>query len=333
MIVFCEKLHTMKTQLLALGVLLSSLASAQQLPYSFSVLNEPYEPLTDTISISAGEIWDDPEYFAPIGFNIQIIDEVWNQLLISAPGALCLGDLQSDSIHLLIPVLEDICDVGLSTGTSGSPISYRLDGEPGSQIFKVEWANVGFFDEYYTNNTNFNTFSFQMWLHEGSNIIEYRFGPSAIKGGNFFQFGGPMSCIVEDFANGQKNTWQNLWYTSNDPANPSIALMDPNDFMSVVPLTGLPNSGTVYHFAPLFVGTQEIETQGLHIFPTYADDKLWIELGDRPVTAVEVLDLSGKRVKMENIQGPLHQMDVSTLSTGVYFVRIDGLGVKKFVKR
>ena len=142
-----------------------------------------------------------------------------------------------------------------------------------------------------------------------------------------------MSAIAEDFANGQQNAWQNLWYTSNDPAAPTIELMDPNDFMSVVPMTGLPASGTVYHFAPLFVGTEEIEAEGLHIFPTYAEDKLWIELGNRAVTAVEVLDLSGKRLKMENIQGPLHQMAVSTLSTGVYFVRIDGLGVKKFMRR
>jgi hypothetical protein len=323
----------MKTHLLALGVLISTITSAQQLPYSFSVLNEPYESLTDSISVSAGEIWDDPEYFAPIGFNIQVIDEVWNQLLVTAPGALCIGDFMADSIHLLIPVLEDICDVGLSTGTSGSPISYRVDGEPGSQIFKLEWANVGFYDEFAASNTNFNTFSFQLWLYEGTNVIEYRFGPSAIKGGNFFQFGGPMSCIGEDFANGQKNAWQNLWYTSNDPAAPTIEVMDPNDFNSVVPLTSLPNSGTVYHFGPLFVGTDEIETLGINIFPTLTDDKLWIEMSEQTTTTVEILDLSGKRIKQVQAQGPLHQLDVSDLSNGVYFVRIDGVGVKKFVKR
>lgn len=323
----------MKTYLLTLGLCASSFLSAQNLPYAFSVLNQPYEPLTDSISINAGEIWDDPEYFAPIGFNIQVIDEVWNQLLIVAPGSLCLGELTADSIHLLIPVLEDICDVGMSTGTSGSPISYRLDGEPGSQIFKLEWANVGFYGEYAESNTNFNTFSFQLWLHEGSNIIEYRFGPSAIKGGNFFQFGGPMSAIAEDFANGQKNAWQNLWYTSNDPANPTIELMDPNDFMSVVPLTGLPASGTVYHFAPLFVGTEEIETVGLNIFPTWADETIWIQTGTNTTIVADVIDLSGKRVMQESIQSPMHQINVSALPTGVYFIRIEGLGIKKFVKR
>ncbi len=323
----------MKTYLLTLGLCASSFLSAQNLPYAFSVLNQPYEPLTDSISINAGEIWDDPEYFAPIGFNIQVIDEVWNQLLIVAPGSLCLGDLTADSIHLLMPVLEDICDVGMSTGTSGSPISYRLDGEPGSQIFKLEWSNVGFYSEYDESNTNFNTFSFQLWLHEGSNIIEYRFGPSAIKGGNFFQFGGPMSAIAEDFANGQKNAWQNLWYTSNDPANPTIELMDPNDFMSVVPLTGLPASGTVYHFAPLFVGTEEIETIGLNIFPTWADETIWIQTGTNTTIVADVIDLSGKRVMQESIQSPMHQINVSALPTGVYFIRIEGLGIKKFVKR
>jgi hypothetical protein len=234
---------------------------------------------------------------------------------------------------LLMPVLEDICDVGMSTGTSGSPISYRLDGEPGSQIFKLEWSNVGFYSEYAESNTNFNTFSFQLWLHEGSNIIEYRFGPSAIKGGNFFQFGGPMSAIAEDFANGQKNAWQNLWYTSNDPANPTIELMDPNDFMSVVPLTGLPASGTVYHFAPLFVGTEEIETVGLNIFPTWADETIWIQTGTNTTIVADVIDLSGKRVMQESIQSPMHQINVSALPTGVYFIRIEGLGIKKFVKR
>jgi Secretion system C-terminal sorting domain len=323
----------MKKFLFLLSLCFTQTFIAQNLPYSFNVLDEPYTPLTDSISISVGEIWDDPEYFVPIGFTIQVIDEAWSQLLITAPGALCIGDFQSDSIHLLIPVLEDICDVGLSTGVSGSPISYKVEGEPGSQIFKVEWSNVGFYEEYYQSNTNFNTFSFQLWLYEGTHVIEYRFGPSAVKGGNFFQFGGPMSCVGEDFVNGQKNAWQNLWYTSGDPQTPSIALMDPNDFMSVTPLTGLPASGTVYHFGPLFVGQEEIQTVGLKIFPTLVTDKLWIQTDEQKTQRMELLDISGQLVESHLLQNKLEHLDVSHLARGVYFVRIDGVGVQRFIKQ
>jgi Secretion system C-terminal sorting domain len=323
----------MKHILFASSLFLSSLGFAQTLPYAFTVLNEVYEPLSDSISINQGEIWDDPEYLVPIGFNIQVMDELWNQLFITAPGALCIGDLMADSIHILLPVLEDICDVGLSTELSESPISYTLQGEPGARIFKVEWSNVGFYEEYYASNTNFNTFSFQLWLHEGTNVIEYRFGPSSIKGGNFFQFGGPMCAIGEDFANGEKNAWQNLWYLGNEPSAPTVELLDPTDFKSVTPLFNLPESGTVYHFGPLFAGQLEMQTLRMRVFPTLADETLYIETAAHRTMTLSILDLSGHTIEHHTIQRNLQEINIAHLPVGVYFVQIDGLGVQKFVKK
>jgi hypothetical protein len=323
----------MKTLLLAASCLFITGLNAQTLPYSFSVLNEPYQPLTDTISVNAGEIWDDPEYFMPIGFTIQVIDEAWTQMLITAPGSLVIGDFSADSIHVLIPVLEDICDVGLSTGTSSSPISYKVDGTPGEQIFKLEWSNVGFYDEYAASNTNFNTFSFQLWLYEGTNVIEYRFGPSAVKGSNLFQFGGPMSAICEDFVNGQNNEWQNLWYTSGVPASPTIELMDISNFKSIVPLNDLPPSGTVFHFGPLFVNQEEITAKGMKVFPTAADDEIWIQTPAHSDATAQLFDLGGKAIAQYRIQDGLQRIDVSQLPQGIYFIHIQGLGVQKFIKQ
>ena len=116
----------MKTLLLAASCLFITGLNAQTLPYSFSVLNEPYQPLTDSISVNAGEIWDDPEYFMPIGFTVQVIDEAWSQVLITAPGALVIGDFTADSIHILMPILEDICDVEWSVlaAASAAPAAF-----------------------------------------------------------------------------------------------------------------------------------------------------------------------------------------------------------------
>jgi Secretion system C-terminal sorting domain len=241
--------------------------------------------------------------------------------------------VMADSIHLLLPVLEDICDVGLSNEVSGSPISYKVDGEPGQQIFKLEWSNAGFYGEYAESNTNFNTFSFQLWLYESSNVIEYRFGPSAIKGGNYYQFGGPMSGICEDFANGKKNAWQNLWYTSGEPTNPAILMLDPNNFEETVPLNSLPSEGTVYRFGPLFVGQEELTTTSFKIFPTVAQENIWVQTPEHQTQTIRVMDISGKIIDQISVQSTLQKIDVSNWPAGIYFVQVDHLGIQRFIKK
>ena len=71
---------------------------------------------------------------------------------------------------------SDLVDRDTSGNGSSSPISYTLSGTAPSRIFKLEWKNAGFFNPI-DNATSYDDFiNLQLWLHEGSDAIEVRFG-------------------------------------------------------------------------------------------------------------------------------------------------------------
>ena len=58
----------MKTRLLFIVTFIANAIGAQQ-SYYFGQYQDAYEPLTDSISLNQGQIWDDPTYNVPLGFN------------------------------------------------------------------------------------------------------------------------------------------------------------------------------------------------------------------------------------------------------------------------
>ena len=77
----------------------------------------------------------------------------------------------------------------------------------------------------------------------------------------------------------------------------------------------------------------EIENAGLKIYPNPVKNELRVESGELRINQVEIVDLSGKTIyKFHN---PTNQINVSALSQGVYFVKIEtdnGVVTRKFVK-
>jgi len=115
-----------------------------------------------------------------IGFDFQLGPNVINTIFISddnSGGVIStIDDIDAAPFGAFVPVFQDIIDRGFNTGTSLSPLSFRLDGQVGSQILKIEWNNVGFFEEA----TLQDFMNFQLWLYEEGNIIEYRYGSNEI---------------------------------------------------------------------------------------------------------------------------------------------------------
>jgi len=74
-------------------------------------------------------------------------------------------------------------------------------------------------------------------------------------------------------------------------------------------------------------GISEIESASVKIYPIPVKDELKIESGDLTIKKVEILDITGKSVG--------NSSNVSALSSGIYFVRIEtdkGIITEKFVK-
>ena len=80
--------------------------------------------------------------------------------------------------------------------------------------------------------------------------------------------------------------------------------------------------------------TQLID-QGVLLFPVPVKDGiLSIQSVDKPLNGVEVFNLTGQRVMMDNGNGLTQkQIDVFELSAGIYFIRLEGIGQGKFVIR
>jgi hypothetical protein len=80
-------------------------------------------------------------------------------------------------------------------------------------------------------------------------------------------------------------------------------------------------------------GIDICDAGGIKIYPNPVKDELRIENGELKINRMEIVDLSGKAIYQFN--GLRNQINVSTLSQGIYFVKIEtdkGIVTQKFVK-
>lgn len=83
--------------------------------------------------------------------------------------------------------------------------------------------------------------------------------------------------------------------------------------------------------SPLSIDNNELVTTNL--YPNPAKNKLTIT-STKDINKIEVFNLLGKKIKSTEINNSLeYQLDVQTLNEGIYFIKINNLIVKKFVKQ
>lgn len=215
--------------------------SAGNFSYMLATFNEPYVDLVGGVSVNGGEIWDDPEYEVPLPFQFNLNGDEVNSLIFGGLGALLFsltGD--PDVFQATVPFETDLLDRGALNGVASlSPISYVVDGAPGSRIFKLEWKNAGSYDELDFAGTMDMFVNLQLWFYEGSNMIEFRYGPSFINDGDLFYSGESGAYVgvtgIDDF--------------SFDLVNPHFIIGPAdNPFLSEqdIAIDGTPPDGMVY---------------------------------------------------------------------------------------
>ena len=147
--------------------------------YSFTSFNQTFEELNNPTTVTGNEVWEYPDYEIPIGFDFSILNFTSDKIYFiedGLAGYISLSPNINSNIPMLIPIGQDIKDRGNNSTGSLSPISYKLIGQPGNRILKIEWKNVGFFGDQ-TENDYIN---FQVWLYENNNKIEYHYGDNDI---------------------------------------------------------------------------------------------------------------------------------------------------------
>lgn len=338
--------------LAAMSVLaVSGLQAQGSLPFTFSAFTQPYAPLNDAISLNNGEVWDDPDYIVPLGFDFNLLGVSSSEMTLEfgSGGILLPIADEVEYFALLAAYTSDLADRGLNTGVSKSDILYKVEGQPGSRICKIEWRNAGFYDELIDSDTSINFVNFQVWLYEGSNAIELRFGPRNIPNNSMVHLlpFGPLIGLIDTLIDTEDAfDIGTFYYLRGAPANPSIQrATTPEQFQSItVGLVGNPVNGQGYRFTPIASSTQPVVAPSAvwKVFPQVTSGPITISREDLPFSnaraAVRITDAKG-RVWMpaQALADTPAVIDLTGLPAGVYICQIieQGriVGVKKVVKQ
>jgi hypothetical protein len=210
-------------------------------------------------------------------------------------------------------------------------VSYVVQGPPGFQICKIEWLNVGFYNDWATNGSYTNTTSFQLWLYENSNVFEYHYGPSNVTNPLVaHMFGAPAAAYVENLNQNSGFEWDGFWSVSGNTDTPAITSLTPNDillaqgFPASSLLSGEPAEGTVYRFAPTFVHVEEHTRSTFNVYPNPTNSVLNVFNPSQQSVSAQILSVEGKIIQVETLTAGRNSIQTNELSPGYYLLRING---------
>ena len=288
--------------------------------YQFSALTGTYANLTNAISVNNGQLWDDPVFTIPIGFNFPLYNMTINQLSLGSG----LGFMVSDTVdtinnyafnYAILAFEADLIDRPTSPGQSLSPISYKVDGTAGSRIFKLEFNNAGF----YSDATHNDFVNVQLWLYEGSGAIEIHYGPNLITDASV-DYDGETGAYI---GLGDYNI-NNLYLLGGPVASPSLLTGS-----SVSTVDGTPSNGTIYRFERITTGIHQINTSSqVELFPNPCHDKAFIKLS-APIDqgTIELFNVEGQLVQQFDASGKnIIPLEISALRPGIYFYNLKQKG-------
>jgi hypothetical protein len=323
----------MKNNILAFMLTLASAGVfAQQAAgphYVFTNYNSVFTPIQEATSLDGGFIWDDPTWTVPLSFTFNTANDTITTIYIGELGATIYG-IQDDSLSdIFLPYYDDIANA--DNDTLVSPVSYVIEGPPGFQICKIEWLNVGFYEDGAANGTYTNTTSFQLWLYENSNIFEYHYGPSNISDPTLVHmFGAPAAAYVENLNQNSGFEWDGFWSISGNTDSPTITPLTTNDvlmaqgFPAYAVLSGEPTEGTVYRFAPTFVHVEENSLATFDVYPNPTSGLLNVFNPKQELVVAQILSSEGKIIQVETLSPGRNSIQTNELASGFYLLRING---------
>ncbi|MFZ1702984.1 MAG: fibronectin type III domain-containing protein [Saprospiraceae bacterium] len=189
------------------------------------------DPMTGATTIIASSVDDTPSGLNAIGFDFVYDGVTFTDFSVSPDGFVRLGSPAASSqftnsitsttnIPKLYPYWDD-----MATGTDGS-VRYTVTGTAPNRILVVEW-----FVTIPRNTTGAANSTFQAWLYETSNLVEFRYGSMGP---------GSMSASVGLSGNTPATNFNCVTVSSN--TNSTVTANDSN--------ADQPASGRMYSFSP-----------------------------------------------------------------------------------
>lgn len=317
-----------KITLLACLLLATVTVSAQNY-YNFTKSTATYTDLTGATTMNNGVAWD-TDAFGPVNapFPIYIFGQTFNNFSYD-DDFFVLEDTAFSSAAYFYPVDGYIMDRNFSlTGTSLTPISYKVEGTAGNRILKFEVKNAGLEGEAETSSTSTVYLNFQVWYYEADKSIEYRYGSNNVTNMAIYNEDGTSSV----FFGYMDNTSMKVGYIDGTITNTTYTeSANPNTLP--VNLNALPAVNTVYRFALNPLAVKDQEKVEFSMFPNPTSDVLNLTFPEAVNKPYSVYDLMGREVLKGSLNNTTAaQLNVSTLQKGSYVLRIAG-STQKFVKK
>ena len=217
-----------------------------------------------------------------------------------------------------------LMDRGRNAGIAKSDIRYATAGTAGSRIFKLEVYNAGFEVEFFDNGELKDSISFQMWLYEGSDIVELRYGSSMVS--NFSKYFFPKMAVgyVKNMDTNTGN-FEKFYLLNGTAAAP---VLDSITSFSNKGLSTIPVSGTVYRFTPKGKASGIVQVAAgtlAKVYPTQCSNQVTIErTGTAPLSYI-IISSNGQLAAQGTAGGSRTAVDLSGMTAGSYFIKlVDG---------
>lgn len=308
--------------------------SAQYRMYKDSSYNQGFTFISSPVSVNQNQFWDDPDFSIPIGFNFRLFADTTDTLYMRSAfgfGGLVTTKPTSSTTLNAVGILahgSDLQDRDTNGTGSRSPIAYALSGTSPNRIFILEWKNAGFYNAI-DNGEFADSVNFQLWLYEGSNVIEVHIGNGNYVSPNSDLYdGGPGPWIglfdsVDNNLDGRLN-----YYLSGTTTAPILDSFSQLTFFPGVPgMSGNPVPGTVYRFSPV----QGIPS-GYNSIVTHNDfqvnyfsgsNSIRIEQYNEMPSSYTLLDMQGRVLQEGKLSAGRRDISLAAYPEGVYLLKVN----------
>lgn len=324
----------MKKITLLLALLLTAIGFSQQNHYSFSKTTATYADLEGATSINNEQPWNAEVEFEPLPlvFDAKVFS-LPHQELFFYDGQIILIDSELEKISYFMPINGYFTDRNFSgTGTSLSPVSYKVEGEVGSRILKIEMKNAGVLDEIENYLTSSLFLNFQVWIYEADETIEYRFGNHNITSAAALGEEVFVSGFVTEVFEGASNTTKLGYVTGN--INAPVYNEAETEVSLTSGLSAMPTPNTVFRFTKEAVASvSHPEKVKFSVYPNPTSDVLVLTTENTEVKEYTLLDIKGRKVASGTIENPAEtKIDIKDMASGLYLLKV-GNTTQKIVKK
>jgi hypothetical protein len=326
-----------KISILCTLVIASISAFAQPDNYVFTVSkNVPYQNLVSpTIVTTQG--WDDFDATIPLGFNFKFMGDSTNTLFFDSNDMNTGTELQfnttantANPFHV-ISWFYDLEDRYNNDVTKSSTVGYKTDVVNAKNVTKIEWNNVGFWDDTF----HVDTANVQLWLYEENNALEFRIGNSSraditslIQDPNVYGFKGPVFAFVKNLSLTLAGpSADNIYY----PSNINTPAMDSTDIMSMftnpssIGIDSFPNANTLMRWAPAVANGVNAVSLNDHIsvYPTLFASTFSIDFKAKNNYQLSVFDINGRFLFTQKLAKSSENIDMSNYASGNYILMLN----------